>query len=130
MMKFLVAVLLALCIVPVSATEPAPMYTIDNPRIVLHANKQLVQIKWYQYVQSSPKLVIAVKMTNSRQSSSIACEPIEYGYKYCYQVLNTRFAESQWITVTDRQWHKHDRYYLTQHDFTSHNAPYGPYEAR
>lgn len=138
MIKILLAVLLALVIMPVQAYTPAPANTIDNPRIVLHKKKHKVQIKWYQYVQSSPKLVIAFKVTNTRQSGATVCSDVDWaefitrteGFTYCYDLLAERMPESKWVTVTDKHWHKNDRYYIIQYDFTSHNAPYGPYIPR
>lgn len=134
MRSIIIAVFLALSMIPVYASPPEPTNTINNPRIVLHKNKRLVQIKWYQYVQSSPKRVIAFKGTNIRQSASIVCTDSEWtqlaGFKYCYMLFNQRLSADQWITATDNNWHKEDRYYILQYEFTSHNAPYGPYDTR
>ncbi len=124
-------------IVTLTPLAPVSTNTIDNPRLVLHRNDQMLQIKWQQYVQSSPKLVTVFKITNYRQSGSPQCIDIDWaqrliatGFTYCYTIYVARLPMSQWVTATDKNWHSRDRYYIIQYDFTAHNAPYGPYIAR
>lgn len=138
-MRILLAIVLALCISNVQ-TAPAtpPANTISNPRLVLHKNKHLLQIKWYQYVQSSPKLVVAFKVTNTRQIKTPECVDVDWaryiteseGFTYCYNLLQQRVQATGWLTATDPKWHKGDQYYLIQYDFSTHNAPYGPFIPR
>lgn len=139
MMKLIAAVFIVLImILPAQANPPAPTNTISNPRIVLHKKKHKVEVKWYQYVQSSPKLVNAFKVTNTRQSGSPECTDVDWaeyitrteGFKYCYNLFNARLDQDQWVTAVDKNWHKKDQYYIIQYDFTSHNAPYGPFIAK
>lgn len=135
MKKIIIAVVMALSmILPTYAADA----TIDHPRIVLHKKKHTAQIKWYQYVQAEPKLVIAFKVTNTRHNGLSTCSEVDFAdymartgqFKYCYDLFTERLPESRWITVTDKNWNKKDRYYIIQYDFTSHNSPYGPYEAK
>lgn len=137
MIKIFTAVFIALImILPVQASPP--INTINNPRIILHKSKAKVEIKWFQYVQTSSKLIIAFKVTNNRQSGSSICADVDWaeyitrteGFKYCYDILNKILDKNQWITAIDKNWHKEDRYYIIQYDFTSHNAPYGPFVAK
>lgn len=132
MRNILLAICFALTVIPAYASQA----TIDNPRIVLHKNKHMAQIKWYQYAY--PRLIVAFKITNSRQSGSPVCTDVDWaefitrteGFKYCYDLSTLQPTKDQWITVIDKHWHTKDQYYIIQYELTSHNAPYGPFIPR
>lgn len=127
---------LVMMVILLISVQLPPHNTIDNPRLVLHPNKHMVQVKWYQYVQSSPKHVIVFKVTNTRRILSM-CHDVDWGefitqtenFRYCYNLYDRWVTTSGYITVTDTKWAKGDQYYIIQYEFSSHNAPYGPFIA-
>jgi len=105
------------------------VFTVSNPRLVLHRNKHMVQVKWTQTEQAQ---VIAFKLTNAAERSTV-CTDVDvadylkqaYGYKYCYELKQQKILQD--ITATDYRWNPGDIYFILQYAFTSHNAPYGPF---
>ena len=122
------AIILAALIAP---TTQAQTYTISSPRLVLHTQDHLVQIKWYQ---STPKLVTVMKLTQSHHYN-VYCRNVDwgaylrygYGFKYCFDIFH-QWIPSGYITVTDKKYQRGDVYYIIEYMYTSHNAPYGPFK--
>jgi hypothetical protein len=132
-----IAMIIVVCsvlLVPQHAQAAEPLYTIDHPRIVLHRTDHLVQIKWYQYVQSTPIYVIAFKITQSRLANP-SCADVDWSeylrstlqYKYCFDLFRQQVPQGGYITITDTKWQRGDQYFIIQYVYTSHNAPYGAY---
>lgn len=123
---WIVMILLLYLVVPVSAET----YTVNNPRIVVHHVKHLVQFKWNA---GSQKLVVVFKLTRSHQATPCMDDWGEYlrvihAKKYCGEIY--RQWVSGMITVQDWKWEQGEMYYILQYDYTSHNAPYGAFIPR
>lgn len=125
-----IAAALLLMLFIISPIQASAVYTISNPRIVLHKNKHLVQIKWFQY---GPKRLIVMKTTNSSYSLPI-CHRDWRAYvkddntqKYCYYLFFGIIESNRDITITDKHWEKSDQYYLQQTEYPGRDFPYGPF---
>lgn len=121
-------VIMCMCMLLV-LVMPAQAYTVNQPRMIVHRSIHLVQLKW---TVGSMKRVTVMKLTQAQQGYA-SCSDVDWGdyiritrgAKYCVDVY------AQWVsgdvTIQDTHWQAGDVYYILQYEYTSHNAPYGPF---
>ena len=97
-------------------------------RVDIHPQHELARISWYEPVARTIELVKATNETNYYQQCAIPDDVTRVtGSKYCVIIQHVVLTSPQEIRITDNHWHKGDKYFIIRYDFTSHNAPYGPY---
>lgn len=102
------------------------VHTAASPHII---DGQPVQIEWYQEL---PRRIAIMKLTNI-DTGDTSCHNVDWSdylrtyhaATYCVDIFYQEASGA--VHVEDNAWHAGDIYYILVYEYTSHNAPHGPF---
>lgn len=120
----LIALLLALTVLPVYAGDKPLPYTKDKPNIV-RVKKHLIELQWRQEVKT---LVVVYKLSETRKPFD-SCGWLGDNYKaqYCKVIFSRRGLVGN-MRIRDKDYRVGDEYYILEYKYLTHNGAYGPFE--